>query len=148
MSILNISEANFTFELDVAVIGAGACGLCAGLAAQAAGGEVLILERDPSALGTSAMSTGLIPAAGTSAQKEVGIIDSPENFARDICSKSKFRTDEALALALAQESAKTIEWLVNDCEVPLSLVDSFVYPGHSVMRMHGTPNRSGTGGTY
>ena len=143
MSILSLSEADFSFELDVAVIGAGACGLCAGLAAQAAGGEVLILERDPSALGTSAMSTGLIPAAGTSAQKEADIIDSPEIFARDICAKSKFRTDGELALALAQESAKTIEWLVNDCEVPLSLVDSFVYPGHSVMRMHGTPNRSG-----
>jgi fumarate reductase flavoprotein subunit len=27
--------------------------------------------------------------------------------------------------------------------VPFSLVDSFLYPGHSVMRMHGTPNRTG-----
>jgi fumarate reductase flavoprotein subunit len=28
--------------------------------------------------------------------------------------------------------------------VPLSLVDSFLYPGHSVMRMHGSPNRTGS----
>ena len=143
MSILNSSEADFSFELDVVIVGAGACGLSAGLAAQAAGGEVLILERDPSALGTSAMSTGLIPGAGTSAQKAANIVDSPETFAWDICAKSKFRTDQELVLALAKASASTIDWLTNDCEVPLSLVDSFVYPGHSVMRMHGTPNRSG-----
>ena len=90
MSILNSSEADFSFELDVVIVGAGACGLSAGLAAQAAGGEVLILERDPSALGTSAMSTGLIPGAGTSAQKAANIVDSSETFARDICAKSKF----------------------------------------------------------
>ena len=64
MSILSLSDADFSFELDVVVIGGGACGLCAGLAVQEAGGEVLILERDSSALGTTAMSTGLIPAAG------------------------------------------------------------------------------------
>jgi len=143
MSILSLSDADFSFELDVVVIGGGACGLCAGLAVQEAGGEVLILERDSSALGTTAMSTGLIPAAGTSAQRKANIIDSPEIFARDICAKSGFRTDENLALALARESARTIEWLVSTYKIPLSLVDTFLYPGHSIMRMHGTPNRSG-----
>jgi fumarate reductase flavoprotein subunit len=28
--------------------------------------------------------------------------------------------------------------------VPLTLVDSFLYPGHSVKRMHGSPNRTGS----
>ena len=102
MSILSVSEANFSFELDVVVIGAGACGLCAGLAAHESGAEVLILERDASALGTTAMSTGLIPGAGTSAQRAASITDSAVQFAQDICAKTNNRTDEKLALALAQ----------------------------------------------
>ena len=90
------------------------------------------------------MSTGLIPAAGTSLQRAAGIDDTPERFANDICAKTGFKTDENIALALARESAATIEWLVHEQQVSLSLVDSFLYPGHSAMRMHGTPNRTGS----
>ena len=143
VTILARSEADFSLEIDIAIVGAGACGLCAGLAAAQAGAEVLILERDATALGTTAMSTGLIPGAGSSLQQAAGIADSPERFANDICAKTRFRTDKSIALALAGESAKTIDWLVDDQNVPLSLVDSFLYPGHTAMRMHGTPNRTG-----
>ena len=45
---------------------------------------------------------------------------------------------------MAIESSKTIEWLIDKYQIPLSLVDSFLYPGHTVMRMHGTPNRTGS----
>jgi fumarate reductase flavoprotein subunit len=144
LSVLSVSEATFELEIDVAVVGAGACGLCAGLAASEAGAEVLILERDPTPLGTTAMSTGLIPAAGSSFQVAAGIEDSPELFANDICAKTGFRTDAAMARILADESAATVDWLAGTQNVPLSLVDSFLYPGHTVMRMHGTPNRTGS----
>jgi len=136
-------EASFAGSVSVIVIGGGGCGLTAALAAQQAGAEVLVLERDASTLGTTAMSTGLIPAAGSRLQREQGIDDSPELFARDIVAKTHGETDPAIALALAQASARTVEWLIDDHAVPLSLVDSFLYPGHSVKRMHGTPNRSG-----
>ena len=76
MSILSKEEAEFNSAVEVAVIGAGACGLCAGIAAKQSGAETLILERDPSALGTTAMSTGLIPAAGTSFQAKAGTVSS------------------------------------------------------------------------
>jgi len=36
-----------------------------------------------------------------------------------------------------------VEWLAGECGVALSLVDSFLYSGHSVKRMHGSPNRTG-----
>ena len=71
-------------------------------------------------------------------------MDSPETFADDIVRKAKGQTDYGIALALAQASARTIEWLAEDHQVPLTLVDSFLYPGHSVKRMHGTPNRTGS----
>ncbi|HPF25925.1 MAG TPA: FAD-dependent oxidoreductase [Steroidobacteraceae bacterium] len=142
--ILRPHEADFSAKVAVLIVGGGCCGLTAALAASEAGAEVLVLERDSSALGTTAMSTGLLPAAGTRMQRERGIEDSPELFARDIVDKARGETDPAIALALATASASTVEWLVDAHGVPLTLVDSFLYPGHSVKRMHGSPNRTGS----
>lgn len=131
------------FDVDVAIVGAGGCGLTAALAAHQGGASVLVLERDPTPMGSTGMSTGLIPAAGTRFQTEHNIADDAQTFANDIVAKTHGETDPAIALALAGASARTIEWLVDDCAVPLTLVTSFQYPGHSAMRMHGTPNRTG-----
>jgi fumarate reductase flavoprotein subunit len=133
----------FDVTVPVIVVGAGGCGLCAALAVRDAGVEVLVLERDVTPLGSTAMSTGLIPAAGTSEQRDRGIEDSPARFVMDIMAKTKGRTDEAYASSLADASVETVEWLRGRHEVPLSLVDGFLYPGHSAKRMYGTPNRSG-----
>jgi fumarate reductase flavoprotein subunit len=140
------TNANFAdgFSVPVLVVGAGGCGLTAALAAHDGGAEVLVLERDRTPLGTTAMSTGLIPAAGTRLQREAGIDDSPELFARDIVAKTKGQTDAELVKRLAEESAATVEWLIEQHGVGLSLVEGFLYPGHSVRRMHGMPNRSGS----
>jgi fumarate reductase flavoprotein subunit len=135
---------HFDLHVQVVIIGGGGCGLSAALAARVGGAELIVIERDASPLGTTAMSTGLIPAAGTRFQRQAGISDSPELFAADILAKSQQRTDAALVSTLARESARTIEWLVDDHCLPLSLVDTFLYPGHSVMRMHGSPHRTGT----
>ena len=143
MSVLPAKDARFDWTVPVAVVGAGGCGLCAGLAARQAGAEVLVLERDPAPIGTTGMSTGLIPGAGTRMQREKGIEDSPKRFAGDVLAKAKHQTDADIVLALARESARTVEWLADECGVALSLVDSFLYSGHSVKRMHGSPNRTG-----
>ncbi len=143
-AILPPSKARFAAHVAVIVVGGGGCGLTAALAAKESGAEVIVLERDTSALGTTAMSTGLIPAAGTRAQRAAGIEDTPELFAADIVKKARGQTDGRIALALARESAATVEWLIDRHRVPLTLVDSFLYPGHSVKRMHGTPNRTGS----
>jgi len=129
--------------VPVLVIGGGGCGLTAALAARDAGADVLVLERDRTPLGTTAMSTGLIPAAGSRAQREADIEDSPELFARDILAKAKNQTDAGLVKRLAEESAATVDWLIERHGAGLSLVQGFIYPGHSVLRMHGMPNRSG-----
>ena len=135
--------ADDDFSFPLIIIGAGGTGLCAALAAADLGIEALVLERDSTPLGSTAMSTGLIPAAGTDEQAARGIDDSPERFAADIAAKTKGRTDPDIALHLAQESSDTICWLRDQHGVPLSLVDGFTYPGHSARRMYGTPNRTG-----
>jgi fumarate reductase flavoprotein subunit len=133
----------FDVEVPVAVIGAGAAGLIAALAAREAGRDVLVLERDPVPRGSTALSAGLIPAAGTRWQREAGIADRPAAFAADIMRKAHHEPDPLLVDMLAQEAGPTLEWLADRHGFPFSVVDNFLYPGHSAMRMHGLPTRSG-----
>lgn len=144
MAVLPPPPDGFAYATDVIVIGAGACGLTAALAARDGGAEVIVLERDPTPLGTTAMSTGLIPAAGTPEQAARGIKDSPELLAQDILAKAKGQTDAGVVARLAKESAETVAWLQSAHSAPLTLVEGFTYPGHAVMRMMGTPNRTGS----
>jgi fumarate reductase flavoprotein subunit len=141
---LNGTGVVFEMTFPAIVIGAGATGLTAALALRDKGSEVLVLERDSTPLGSTAMSTGLIPAAGTPEQREAGIDDSPALFAADLMRKTKGGTDGDIALRLAEQSADTIAWMRDVHGVPLDLVDGFLYPGHSARRMYGTPRRSGS----
>ena len=134
---------SFEEHVPLIVIGAGGCGMAAALAARDAGVDVLMLEREARAGGTTAMSTGLIPAAGTPEQAAAGIVDTPALFAADIARKAHDGANRLVVDRLAGESAALIEWLRSRHGVPLSLVDGFLYPGHSVRRMYGTPNRTG-----
>jgi fumarate reductase flavoprotein subunit len=137
-------DAQFEINVPVLVVGGGGCGLSAALAARDCGVDVVVLERDRKPLGTTAMSTGLIPAAGTIEQAQAGIVDSPELFAADVAAKTKGQAPAELVAFLAQESAQTIAWLRDTHQAPLTLVTGFLYPGHSAMRMYGTPNRTGS----
>ena len=132
-----------TLHFPVVIVGAGGTGLTAALAVTDAGLDALVIERDSTPLGSTAMSTGLIPAAGTPEQAAAGIDDDPARFTADILAKTKGATDSVIALRLAEESAETIAWLRDAHGVPLSLADGWLYPGHSAKRMYGTPNRSG-----
>lgn len=144
MPIDRTTEKEFEITYPVVIVGGGACGMCAALAARDNGVDTLILERDKTPLGTTAMSTGLIPAAGTPDQAENGIDDSPERFTADIMAKTKGKTDETIARHLARESAETVAWLRDKHDIGLNLIEGFLYPGHSAMRMYGMPNRSGS----
>ncbi len=139
--IRDLDPAAISLTVPVVVIGGGACGLCAALAAADSGASVLVVERDARPRGTTAMSTGLIPAAGTPEQTAAGIDDSPARLAADVLAKAG-GGDAAVVQRLADESAAAVAWLQGH-GVPLGLVDGFLYPGHSVRRMMGTPNRTG-----
>ena len=134
---------SFEINYPVVVIGGGGTGLCAALAVRDAGLDVLLLEQDKSLLGTTSMSTGLIPASGTDSQKSRGIEDSPEIFAADIMAKTNGEANPLIVKACTETSADTVMWLKETHCVDLNLIDGFLYPGHTKMRMYGMPNRSG-----
>lgn len=133
----------FDLHVPVVIIGAGAAGLIAALAAHEAGAEVLVLERDSLPRGSTTLSAGLIPAAGTSWQQAANIADDAAAFARDILAKAHDEPEAAIVARVTQEVAPALEWLAQTHGLPFSVITDFSYPGHSARRMHGLPNRSG-----
>jgi fumarate reductase flavoprotein subunit len=132
-------------DVDVIVAGAGAAGCAAALTAAQAGRSVLLVERSRfhASSSNTAMSTAMIPAAGSRWQAEAGIDDSPDTFLDDIRRKTKGTADPVLATALTRAAPELVAWLADDCGVPLQLVTEFSYPGHSVPRCHAVADRAG-----
>ncbi|HLJ21803.1 MAG TPA: FAD-dependent oxidoreductase, partial [Stellaceae bacterium] len=143
MTIKPAEGVSFPVTVPVLVIGAGACGLTAALAARDAGAEVLVLERDRVPRGSTALSSGFIPAAGTRFQRAKGIEDSPALLVADVMAKNKGRSSRAVTARVAERAGPALEWLADRHQVPFEVVEGFLYPGHSVLRMHVTPKRTG-----
>jgi fumarate reductase flavoprotein subunit len=137
------SGEEFEAHVPLVIVGAGACGLVAALAAKQFGMEAVVLERDALPRGSTSMSQGFIPAAGTCFQERRGVTDSPALMAEDIQRKNGHQADPVIVRALTEASAGVVEWLADDHGVPFDLVEGFLYPGHSRMRMHATPRRTG-----
>ncbi|MDW8444584.1 MAG: FAD-binding protein [Acetobacteraceae bacterium] len=101
------SGVAFGAEAEVLIIGAGAAGLVAALAAREAGAEPVVVERDAVPRGSTALSAGLIPAAGTRWQEAARIADGPECFAADILRKTKGRADRTVLTLATREARRT-----------------------------------------
>lgn len=129
----------------VLVAGAGTAGLAAALATAQAEVEVVIAERSQHFRygSNSAMSTAMIPAGGSAWQVAAGIDDSPEQFLSDMTAATNGSVDPTVAGALTSIAPELVDWLENSCGVPLELVTDFNYPGHSALRCHTVPDRSG-----
>ncbi len=143
MSVKAAPDEEFAAGVPVIIVGAGAAGFCAALSAHEKHADVLMLEREPLPRGSTALSAGLIPAAGTRFQQLVGVDDTPAQFAADILRKANDEPDAAIVHAIAEQAALTVEWLANTHGLPFTLVNNFDYPGHTARRMHGLPSRSG-----
>jgi len=143
MRILDDHSTTFPVVVPIAIIGGGACGMAAALSACDAGIEALILERDSIPAGSTALSSGMIPACRSRQQQINGIDDSVDIMAADILNKSKNQTNAELVRTVCSASGPLIDWLSDTHAIELTLVDGFLYPGHSRLRMHAPPSRSG-----
>ncbi|MCC6609241.1 MAG: FAD-dependent oxidoreductase [Burkholderiales bacterium] len=143
MPIVFDDAKRFELATPVVIVGAGACGLVAALAARDAGAEVLVLERDATPSGSTALSSGFIPAAFTRFQRAAGVADSPAQMAKDVARKNHGEADPRVVEAVCRASGPTIEWLADAHGVPFVLVEGFLYPGHSALRMHAVPEKTG-----
>jgi fumarate reductase flavoprotein subunit len=136
--------SSFEFSVPVVVVGGGACGAVAALAAREAGLDILLLEQDAAPHGTTSMSQGLICGAGTQAQKALGIDDDAERFYADIMAKTEGLTDPLLARTIAEQSGPCLDWLISRHDLPWELDVRFKAAyGHTRARVHGWMGRSG-----
>jgi fumarate reductase flavoprotein subunit len=101
------------------------------------------LERDDARGGSTALSSGFVPAAGTRLQRAAGSDDSPARFAADIAAKAHGTADALLVDVYTGEIAAVVDTLADQYGLPFELLDGFLYPGHSAARMHTLPERTG-----
>ena len=130
-------------ELDLLVVGAGACGLAGAIAAHDAGGTVAILEGRDRPGGNSALSTGSIPGAGSRFQREAGIEDSPERMVEDLIRVAGHHDADDLTQMIAAECGPLCEWLIDDLGARMELITAYRHIGHSVERRQARGSRRG-----
>lgn len=113
---------NWDLTADVVVIGAGATGLPAALAAIDAGASVIVVEANYDIGGHAILSGGNVPlGGGTSAQRQYGIKDSADVVFADLTDWTIVQpngwpdyryNDRAVMRAFADHCAATYEFLV------------------------------------
>lgn len=75
-----VGTLRVTASTDVVIVGAGVAGLAAAIDAQAAGANVVVLEREATAGGAATWAGGMMLFSGTPMQAEQGIVDSAEQL--------------------------------------------------------------------
>ncbi len=145
MAAISGPPARWDAEADVVTIGAGACGITAGLRAREQGADVIVLEREPRPSGSTAMSSGFVPAPGTRWQRALGVEDNPAAFAAEIQRKAADGAHPGITQTVTQTIAPALEWLADRHGLEWVVLDDFLYPGHSCHRMHAVPEKSGAG---
>lgn len=96
---------------DLVVVGGGAAGWSAALAARQAGLAVTLLEKLADSGGSSALSGGCLAFAGTDIQAAHGVEDSPDLLCRDLLEVGQNRNDESLVRTYCDAQLDTYEWL-------------------------------------
>lgn len=141
--VMDAAQLRATDHVQVVIVGAGACGLTAALALHRLGVACVVLERDAVPSGSTALSSGFIPAPGTHVQRSMGIVDSSERFAQDIKSKAKGTAAPDLVRAYSEAIGPAVDALADFHGLIWHVLDNFLYPGHSVYRMHTVPEKTG-----
>ena len=111
-------EVRWDREVDVVVIGAGASGLPAAIAARDAGASVLIVEQHFDIGGIAIMSGGMIHlGGGNRMQREKGVEDSPDSvfvdWTRPDDMEARFN-DRELVRKFADECVATFDFLTEN----------------------------------
>ena len=131
-----------TPHVPAVIVGGGACGMTAGIRLRDAGIDCVVLERDAVPSGSTALSSGFIPAAETRLQKSLGIPDSLDLFRREIEAKSHGQAAPHLAVAYPEAVRQAIDALEAH-GIVFEVATTWLYPGHSVHRIHCVPERTG-----
>jgi fumarate reductase flavoprotein subunit len=96
---------------DVLVVGGGAAGWSAALAARQAGLSVTLIEKLAESGGSSALSGGCLAFAGTDLQAANGVEDSSDLLFSDLREVGQQQNDEGLVRTYCDHQLDTYQWL-------------------------------------
>jgi len=107
-------ERHWDLTADVVVVGSGAAGLPASIAAAEQGASVIVVEQNYDIGGHGIESGGNIAlGGGTSLQKKYGVEDSPNRMFEDLVNWHDYRfSDREVVRAFCDESVPTLDFLV------------------------------------
>lgn len=122
------------WDFDVIVVGSGAAGLAAALAAAQDGATVLVAEGEGIIGGSSRLSGGLMMGADTRYQRALGIQDSPEALFHDYMTLNQWKVESAVVERLTERAGAAVEWLG---DLGVEFYDQMVFGGdETVPRVH------------
>jgi fumarate reductase flavoprotein subunit len=131
-------------DIDVAILGGGACGMFAALrAARNPDRSVVIFEKNTDEWCNTQVSSGSLAAGGTRFQAAAGITDSPQKHADDIIAVSRDESSREMVEALCAVAPVYTEWLADELGYPIEIGVDMPRGGQSVPRLHTDTNRLG-----
>jgi 3-oxosteroid 1-dehydrogenase len=119
-------------DYDVIVLGTGAAGLTAALAAHAGGARVGLFEKADTVGGTSAWSGGMVWIPLNHHMAEIGVEDTRESVLAYLESLSLGLIDPELAAALIDAGPEVISWLEANTPAQFQIIKDFpdYHPEH------------------
>lgn len=131
-------------EYDIVIIGSGFAGLSAAIEARKNGSSVMVLEKMAVPGGNSAISGGLVAAAGSPLQAKEKIKDSPGLMMADMLTSGHDYNYPELVRIVAEQSTDALLWTIK--ELGVKYKPRLIHlGGHSVPRTYNTVNTSGSG---
>ncbi len=124
-------------EFDVVIIGAGAAGLSAALAAYEAGATVTIIEKGDRLGGTAAISGGIVWVANNPKMQAAGIADSAEEALAYFGSLNHGEMDADVLAAFVNEAPEALSFLASAGALELSILPG--YPDYYLDRPGAKP---------
>ncbi|WP_125764869.1 FAD-dependent oxidoreductase [Companilactobacillus hulinensis] len=102
------------FNADIVVVGAGASGIGAALAATEKNAKVILLEKGDKFGGAGMFGAQGLFAAGSELQKKANNNYSPDDAYKEMMNYTHYRSNTRLTRAIVDKSADTISWLANN----------------------------------
>lgn len=106
--------AKWDKEADIVIVGGGGTGIVAAIEARDQGSSVMVLEKAAAIGGSTALSSGVIQAAGTKFQKEFTQYkdDTPQKHYQYWIEAAEGIADPDLVKGVAEDAPACIDWLV------------------------------------
>lgn len=104
--------------VDLVVVGSGAAGMSAAVAAAEGGAKVVVLEKMPFNGGASVVCGGQYAIQGSQLQKEKGVkYDPPQSLVHDLIANGHLQNNLDTLLLLAENSPRVADWAIKKFDI-------------------------------